>query len=172
MAIIPDTKDWTWTAEQKCPECGFDASTVAVDTVAARVRANAASWPAVLRSEGVRIRPDDHTWSPLEYAAHVRDVHHVYAERLQRFLNENDPVFPNWDQDAAAETQRYNEQDPEQVADELVRAAETAAAGFDGVLPDDWTRTASRSDGATFTLVSFARYYLHDLVHHLWDVRR
>ncbi len=170
MAIIPDSKNWTWTAERRCPECGFDASAIEADTVAARVRENAANWPAVLRRDGVRVRPDEQTWSPLEYAAHVRDVHRVYAERLARFLAEDDPVFVNWDQDEAAETQRYNEQDPEEVADELVRSAEVAASGFDEVLTDDWTRTASRSDGATFTLDSFARYYLHDVVHHLWDV--
>ena len=29
-----------------------------------------------------------------------------------------------------------------------------------------------RSDGVAFTVVSFARYFLHDPVHHLDDVRR
>jgi hypothetical protein len=24
MPIVPDTKNWTWTAERPCPECGFD----------------------------------------------------------------------------------------------------------------------------------------------------
>ena len=25
MAIVPDTKDWTWVLERPCDECGFDA---------------------------------------------------------------------------------------------------------------------------------------------------
>lgn len=29
MAIVPDTKDWTWVLERACPECGFDASSFA-----------------------------------------------------------------------------------------------------------------------------------------------
>ena len=33
-----------------------------------------------------------------------------------------------------------------------------------------WQRTGSRSDGATFTVDTFARYHLHDLVHHAHDV--
>lgn len=172
MAITPDTKDWTWVSERRCPECGFDASAIDVTTVGQRVRENAQSWGPVLSRADVRVRPDDHTWSPLEYAAHVRDVHRIYAQRLQRFLVEEHPVFVNWDQDEWAIAERYNEQDPEQVGTELSEAAEAAAAGFDAVTADAWNRTAERSDGAAFTLDSFARYYLHDVVHHRWDVER
>jgi hypothetical protein len=170
MAITPDTKDWTWTSERQCPECGFDAGTVDVNTVGELVRENAAAWKPALARGDIRKRPDDHTWSPLEYAAHVRDVHREYAQRLQRFLVEDNPTFINWDQDEAAIADRYNEQDPEQVVAELSEAAEVAASGFDAVPADAWNRTAERSDGATFTLTSFARYYLHDIVHHRWDV--
>jgi hypothetical protein len=170
MAITPDTKDWTWTIERRCPECGFDASAIDVTTVGERVRENAAAWKPVLVRADVRERPNDHTWSPLEYAAHVRDVHRVYAQRLTRFLAEEHPVFPNWDQDETAVAERYNEQDPAQVGTALAEAAEAAASGFDTVPADAWRRTAGRSDGVTFTLDSFARYYLHDVVHHRWDV--
>lgn len=33
-------------------------------------------------------------------------------------------------------------------------------------------RPGYRSDGAAFTVASLARYHLHDVVHHTWDVRR
>src|SRR5690242_18838112 len=23
--VVPDTKDWTWTLERPCPDCGFEA---------------------------------------------------------------------------------------------------------------------------------------------------
>jgi hypothetical protein len=35
---------------------------------------------------------------------------------------------------------------------------------------DQWQRTGRRSDGACFTVESFARYLVHDAVHHLYDV--
>ena len=35
----------------------------------------------------------------------------------------------------------------------------------------DWTRPGRRSDGASFTIETFAKYLIHDPVHHLWDVR-
>jgi len=170
MAITPDTKDWTWTSSRACPECGFDASAIDRLSVPDRVRENARSWAAVLQRDGLRERPNEQTWSPLEYAAHVRDVHRVYAQRLERFLVEDNPTFVNWDQDAASVADKYNEQNPEVVSTELLEAAEASASGFQKVPADAWTRTAERSDGATFTLDSFARYYLHDVVHHLWDV--
>ena len=35
---------------------------------------------------------------------------------------------------------------------------------------DQWPRTGPRSDGARFTVETFARYFVHDPVHHLYDV--
>ena len=51
----------------------------------------------------------------------------------------------------------------------LLRAhAEAFAATFATVT--DWSRRGVRSDGAEFTVDTFTRYLLHDLVHHLVDV--
>ena len=170
MAIIPDTKNWTWVVERPCPECSFDASTVRREDVAEIIRDNAAAWPAVLARPDVRERPDDATWSPLEYAAHVRDVLRLYDYRLQLMLEEDDPLYPNWDQDDTAVAERYNEQDPTTVAGELVEAAETLADRFDALDDAQWQRPGRRSDGVSFTVATFAVYFVHDVVHHLHDV--
>jgi len=165
--LTPDTKDWTWVLDRPCPECGFDATRVAREDVPDMLRRNAAAWPAVLAGDAAR-RPAPDTWSPLEYACHVRDVCRVYTERLHLMRTEDDPHYPNWDQDATAVEDRYAEQDPATVAAELVEAAETLATAFAAV--DDWTRPGTRGDGAHFTIESFARYLIHDPVHHLHDV--
>jgi len=170
MAITPDTKDWTWVVERPCEECGFDAAGLEPADVAALVRSNAEVWPAVLSRPDARVRPDDATWSPLEYAAHVRDVLRLYDYRLHLMLAEDDPVYPNWDQDAAAVAERYNEQDPAAVADDLAEAAGTIAADFASLDDAQWQRTGRRSDGAAFTVTTFARYFAHDLEHHRVDV--
>ena len=170
MPIIPDTKNWTWVLERPCEECGFDASTLSERDVADLIRANATRWPAVLERDDVRVRPDERTWSALEYAAHVRDVFRIFTVRLGLMLGEEDPLFPNWDQDATADADRYNEQDPAVVADELVRAAASLADAFAAVPGADRTRTGRRSDGAAFTVTTLGRYLVHDPVHHLHDV--
>ena len=56
------------------------------------------------------------------------------------------------------------------VATDLSTAANTLAAAFAALTPAQWLRTGNRSDGAHFTVESFARYFIHDPVHHLHDV--
>jgi hypothetical protein len=172
MPIVPDDKDWTWVLERPCPECGFDAAAVAPASVAPLLRANAAAWQLVLRQpdDVVRRRPADDRWSPLEYACHVRDVCRLYEHRLDLMLRQDDPLYPNWDQDVAAVEARYDEQDPVVVSAEVGRAAAALAEAFDGVQGDQWLRPGRRSDGARFTIAGFSRYLLHDPVHHLYDV--
>jgi hypothetical protein len=170
--IEPDTKDWTWVITEPCPECGLDAAKVRYDDIPALIRANAASWEELLLRPGVAQRPVPTVWSPLEYACHVRDVFRIFDGRLVRMLTEDDPLFENWDQDATAVEDRYADQVPTIVAADLVAAAGTLAERFAAVPPADRARPGRRSDGASFTIDTIARYLLHDPVHHLWDVAR
>jgi hypothetical protein len=170
VPIEPDTKDWTWVLERPCPECGFDSRSFPRERIGAMVRDNAAGWRTVLSRGDVRERPDDGTWSPLEYACHVRDVFRLYDHRLRMMVEEDDPLYPNWDQDETAVRERYDAQHPDQVAVELSDAAEAVAARFDGLAGEQWNRRGRRSDGASFTVETFGRYFAHDWVHHLWDV--
>jgi hypothetical protein len=168
--VVPDTKDWTWVLSRPCPDCGLDASAVAGADVGAMTRANAAAWQQVLQRPDVRDRPAPGVWSPLEYACHVRDVHRRFDGRLAQMLTEDDPLWENWDQDETAVRGRYGEQQPATVARELAEAAGVVASRFDAVTGPQWERTARRSDGASFTTLSFGRYFVHDWVHHLHDV--
>jgi hypothetical protein len=168
---VPDDKDWTWVLRRPCAECGLDAARVPRSAIAALVTANAAAWSTVLADpDGVRTRPHPQVWSPLEYACHVRDVLRLYDERLHLMLTQHDPLFANWDQDVTALAAAYGEADPETVAVELRTAADTVAASFAAVRDPAWARTGRRSDGAAFTVESFGRYFVHDPIHHLWDV--
>jgi hypothetical protein len=56
------------------------------------------------------------------------------------------------------------------VSAELVDAQRRLSASFAGVTGSQWQRTGNRSDNKRFTVESFARYMLHDPVHHVWDV--
>ncbi|HYO39439.1 MAG TPA: DinB family protein [Nocardioidaceae bacterium] len=170
--IEPDTKDWTWVLDRPCPECGYDALSVRRIELAEQLRANAAAWEPVLGSDGARLRPSPEVWSPLEYACHVRDVHTVFAGRVRAMLDDDDPLFENWDQDEAAAKGGYSQQDPVTVAGELATAADEVADLYTSVPEDAWARPGRRSNGSAFTVDSIARYHLHDAEHHLADVRR
>jgi hypothetical protein len=145
MPIIPDDKDWTWVLSTPCPECGFDAATVTPSTVPGTVLNMLPRWRAVLRREDASTRPDEHTWSPLEYACHVRDVFSLFDQRLNLMLRE-------------------------EVAAQLATEGTQIANSFAAVHEDEWPRTGVRSNGSTFTVLTFAQYFLHDVVHHLHDV--
>ena len=172
MAIVPDDKDWTWVLERTCPECGFDAGSIPAAEVGEALRANSLAWRAPLADPRAAVRPSEDRWSALEYACHVRDVFRLYRFRLRLMLDEDDPDFPNWDQDATAVEEAYASQDPAVVADEVEAAGATLADTFAEVTGEAWQRTGNRSDGARFTVDTFARYLLHDPVHHLWDVQQ
>jgi hypothetical protein len=171
MTITPDTKDWTGVLQRPCPECGFDTRGFPVGAVPGMILANAAAWPQALAGpDDTRARPEPGKWSPLEYACHVRDVFRLFDQRLELMLGQDDPLFPNWDQDETAVAGRYAEQDPAEVAAALRQAALAIADRFGGVTGAQWQRTGRRSDGARFTVETFARYFIHDPVHHLYDV--
>ncbi len=173
-SIEPDTKDWTWVLREPCPECGFVAADLDRADLGRLVRDDAVGWAAVLRQPGATDRPDEQTWSPLEYACHVRDVHRLFDERLALMVEQDVPTFANWDQDETALAERYDQQDPAVVGSELVAAADAVAQRYDALVqaPEEtWARRGLRSNGSEFTVDSLARYHLHDVLHHTHDVR-
>jgi SAM-dependent methyltransferase len=173
-SIVPDTKDWTWVLQRPCPDCGLDTTQVDPAAIGPAIRDNARGWLVILGQPGAAERPDDSTWSPLEYACHVRDVNRKFTERLALMLEHDEPQFANWDQDRTALEDRYDLQDPAEVGPQVVEAAEAVAAQYDALAGADErtrSRTGVRDDGSVFTIDTLGRYHLHDLVHHAHDVR-
>jgi len=153
-----------------CPECGLDTQSFSREEIPVMIRANAAAWRAPLAAPGAAHRPKPDRWSALEYGCHVRDVFRLYDYRLGLMLTEDDPLYPNWDQDETAVADDYASQNPDVVADELALSAEALAASFAALTGERWLRPGRRSDGASFTVETFARYLMHDPIHHLHDV--
>jgi hypothetical protein len=170
MAIIPDTKDWTWVLGRRCPECGFEADSLTPQDVARRLDAALPRWDAALQRDNVLERPDSSTWSPLEYGYHVRDVFEVFRHRLELMLAEDDARFEDWDQDAAALEKSYADADPAVVRSELATQGALTRDAFAAVPERAYGRKGLRSNGSEFTVVTLAQYFLHDVEHHLHDV--
>ncbi|MFJ4651601.1 DinB family protein [Nocardia sp. NPDC088792] len=191
MPIVPDIKDWTWVLERTCTDCGFDPDTISFEAVPGLIRDSAARISAALERPDATVRPNDSTWSTLEYAAHVRDVCRIFEHRLDitrtgtarpgPVIGGYDPsviigeagipMFANWDQDVTAVAGNYGGQRPGAVRSELSVAAEQTARAFESVPDADRARFSRRSNGSQFTVDSLARYFAHDVVHHVHDVR-
>ena len=170
MPIVPDDKDWTWVLARPCPECSFDSSTVTPSTVPGSIENMLPRWRAVLRRPDAAERPDDSTWSALEYACPVRDVLSLFDQRLNLMLDSDDARFADWDQDRTAVEKDYANADPALVSAELAAEGKQAAESFAAVRESEWDRKGLRSNGSEFTVLTLSRYFLHDLVHHLHDV--
>lgn len=189
MSIAAEDKDWTWVLDRPCTECGYDGPGTAYDAVPGLTRAAAARFAAALERPDVAVRPNESTWAPIEYVAHVRDVCRMFRYRLdialgnpaappavaafdaQAGVADGLPVFANWNQDRTAEADDYLAQTPETVAAEVAEAAEIISRAFASVPESDRARAARRGNGSHFTIDSMATYFLHDLIHHLHDIR-
>ncbi|GFG98580.1 methyltransferase type 12 [Mycobacterium timonense] len=122
----------------------------------------------------VRARPRPDVWSPLEYACHLRDVLLVQRERVLAARRTNGAECASMGREERAEHDGYNEQDPADVARQLA----DAAALFSNVLArfsaDDWDRTVIYHYPETHerSLRWVAVHTVHELQHHLLDIRR
>jgi SAM-dependent methyltransferase len=128
-------------------------------------------WLALLADPSASERTQPDRWSTLEYACHVHDVHQIFHDRVSSMLVEDTPHFANWDQDDTALEKRYASQMPSIIGPTLVAAAYAVSDLYASIPPLSWHRRGLRSDGSEFTVESLGRYHLHDVVHHLHDVR-
>ncbi len=167
-SIRPDDRDWTFVITEGCAQCGFQPQPP--DRTGERLRATIPTWRHVLAADTAAQRPSPTVWSAVEYGCHVRDTCAIFRRRLVLMLTEDDPGFANWDQDATALEEDYFHQQPAAVAVALIAEMEATAATFDAVRPEQWDRPSRRSNGSTFTVGTFAVYFLHDVEHHVHDV--
>ncbi|MHA3702017.1 DinB family protein [Jatrophihabitans sp. YIM 134969] len=168
----PETTDWTFVIETPCAECGFDPAGVDVHHgLGERITTAAATLARAAQAPGGSDRPAPLVWSPVEYAAHVRDTCTVFGGRVDLMRAEDGVRFPNWDQDAAAVEGRYWELDPADLAGDLTAGAAAIAARFAELGASEWAHRGLRSNGSAFTVETLAVYFLHDLEHHVHDVR-
>ena len=175
MPIERESKSWAWVNERRCDECGFDAAATDHRDVAAILVHNRDDWVRLLGGDAEQLvaRPDDRTWSPLEYGCHVRDVLELLVHRWERTMAEDHPVFDDWHPDDRAAAGDYAaERDPISVREGIVRNADRAIALASRMSAADWLRRGTRADGLEFTNAWLATYLTHDVVHHVWDVER
>jgi len=164
---------------ERCAECGLVYDTITpVDAIVA-IRSFARRYREALGifqddedpEDLVRRRPDPSTWSALEYAAHVRGVLELFADRVRRALVEDSPTVAS----VPLEENPWEGHDPndgiQPVLDGLAAAANRMAQTLENADGDDWKRTVVR-DGDELTVLWMARNTVHEGAHHLRDVDR
>jgi hypothetical protein len=159
---------------ERCPECGFDATLLTTADASASLRSMGRRWREVFKDvadDRLRRRPEELVWSPLEYAAHTRDVLALLGWGMNQVLEGSRPTLDATEPDPPGADHGYNELDPATVLGELESNAERIARRADRALPEHWKRTATiggRETDAGWLL----RHAVHDASHHLRDVER
>jgi hypothetical protein len=159
-----------------CPECEFAYGALPRPELVARLEACGPELATRLGGDhaALRARRSPQEWSPLEYACHVRDVLLMQRDRLYVALVEEEPSFKPMYRDQRVAFDRYGEQDPSQVGDQLAMAASLFAHACAGLSDEQWSRTLIYAyPGPSRRDVEWvAHHTLHEAVHHQRDVDR
>jgi len=160
----------------ECAECGFTYDIDQALAAGGDVQTFAAEVAMILRDKDidVRARPGPEVWSPLEYGCHLRDVLQVQRERVLMARRVNGASCTPMGREERVEHDGYNEQDPAAVARQLTDAATLFANALARLAADDWDRTVVYNYPETHerSLRWLAVHTVHDVQHHLVDIRR
>jgi hypothetical protein len=172
---MSDNRDWTVVLYEPCAECGVDVRAIAATEFSTRLHDSIDVWVDLLTGPDadprtLMARPEPSTWSAVEYASHVADVMDLFQQRIFLMISEDNPTFESWDPDGAAKA--YAGRSPQQAATLLQGASNRLGDVFDSLAPHLWDRTGLRGDGTPFTVLSISRYFMHDNLHHLFDVQK
>lgn len=164
----------TWT----CPQCGLAYDTVKpLDTIRAvrsfpnrYRRLFKALYREVLEADLVaHERPDDNTWSAVEYTAHVADMIDSMAPAIRRIVVEDDPTIPVFDHEAKVDDEGYNDLLVNEVLARLDSSCADMAMTLDCLGAEEWARVGEFPWG-TRDALTVARNAVHEGSHHLRDI--
>jgi hypothetical protein len=161
----------------RCAACGFDNELDEAPSAGPAIVAGVSQFVAVLREFGddLRSRPSPEVWSPLEYGCHMRDVLLVQRERVLAARRLDRPSFDPMGRDERVEHDGNAQQDPDVVTRQMSDAAAMFANDL-ARLDDDagWERTVHYTYPVPSerSLRWVALHTVHEVRHHLFDVRR
>lgn len=168
---------WQWAKAQSeaCPQCGENAAAIDPELLGPALLGAAAAWRTFLTAADeatLRAIPAPGVFSPMQYGAHVRDIQGVYGDRIILMLQEDNPVFPQFNPDEASWA-AFNDMAADALAGQIDEQARRLAGILDGLEPEDWSRTMIRDGGTDgvyqFTVRGLASYAVHESRHHLLD---
>lgn len=159
----------------RCDECGFVYDLSLAQSTSRRLVEGSAELVALLTPPAdVRSRRHLGVWSPLEYVCHVRDVFLVQRERVLAARRLERPSFTTMGRDERVAFDGYAEQEPVDVARQLLDAARLLANVLARLDEGSWDRPVvyqyPRPQERSLRWV--AVHTRHEIEHHLLDVRR
>lgn len=157
-----------------CDECGFVYDEEQAELAGSAILETAMRLAEMLERHAsvAAVRPDRGGWSPLEYGCHVRDVLTVQRERALHARRAEKPTVVPMGREERAEHDGYLDQDPVDVANQVVNAARLLSNVFARLETTGWDRTLiyNYPTPAERSLRWLAIHTRHEVVHHLGDI--
>ena len=169
-----------WAEDRLCGGCGFVYDEDESGDAAAAILSGVAAFAEVLRSgtAAPSVRPSPEVWSAVEYGCHLRDVLLAQRERAIRALVAGEdglepPRLPPMHRDERVALEAYGSTPAADVARQLVDAAALFTNLLDRLDAERWSRTLvyNYPTERERSLRWLAVHSLHEVVHHLADVR-
>jgi hypothetical protein len=170
---------WQWHRIQMdaCPQCGDHPAALPVASLGPLAVARAAEWRAFLQQADdayVRHIPEPGVFSPLQYAAHVRDIVRVYTDRIILGIEQDAPTVPIF-QPPQETWEAYNRSDVHELAADIEAQARRLEAIGEDMDSSAWSRIVVNDRGVygvySFTLAGLACNAVHEEHHHLLDAQ-
>jgi DinB superfamily len=170
---------WQWPRIQQepCPQCGFDPASLPPETLGGLAVELGGKWGEFLvgTDDGyLRAIPEPGVNSPIQYAAHVRDILRVYGERMVLAVEADNPTVPIFNPPQEV-WKAYNRLGAEELASDIAAQAGRLDQIVDGMDGSAWSRIVINDRGQygvyTFTVAGLARNAVHEAHHHLLDAK-
>ena len=111
-------------------------------------------------------RPDPERFTLREVVAHLADWEPIHLERIQRMLNEENPMMPNIDEERMAVENDYGNSDPHGSLEWLRGGRQKIVQQLEALQPDEWPRPGFREHVGTVTIEILSVFIIaHDGYH-------
>jgi hypothetical protein len=172
-AHSPASEGWEWTLIQSlpCPQCGHHPVGASPSALGPMAIECASAWSAFLLGAddaSLRGHPAPDVWSPIQYAAHSRDMLRVFGDRILLAVAEDDPVVP-WFDPGPEGWSAYDRLGAAGVAADIRAEASRFASVLADLVDGAWSRPARRDGVDRFTVAGLACFAVHEAHHHLLD---
>jgi hypothetical protein len=130
----------------------------------------------LLEADDISLRaiPEPGVFSPIQYAAHVRDILRVYTDRMVLGVEQDSPTVSIFNP-AQEVFESYNQLDTQELAADIEAQAQRLAKIVETMGPSDWSRIVINDRGQygvyTFTIAGLACNAAHEAHHHLLDAK-
>jgi len=112
-------------------------------------------------------------WNTHQLAAHTRDVQiHVYGARVRRTVEEDQPVFPNFDNDAWNAEHYYTDEPIIKIMDEFLADVRQITPWLEGLPASAWSRLSRHEVHGEFTMQIWVERMLAHIEEHLATVSK